>query len=130
MSERHTLRLKEMIDEIREKEKCQIFGGQVDISQRFVEPTLVDNPSLESKVMQDEIFGPILPMIAIDDDIEKLWERDELCSSDDSVFIGSGVCDGRTRGVKINGDGTASVHSEIIDVASGEHKFVSRTREF
>ena len=57
-------------------------------------------------------------------------ERDELCSSDDSVFIGSGVCEGRTRGVKINGDGTASVHSEIIDVASGEHKFVSRTREF
>jgi len=66
----------------------------------------------------------------IDDDIEKLWERDELCSSDDSVFIGSGVCEGRTKGVKINGDGTASVHSEIIDVASGEHKFVSRTREF
>ena len=66
----------------------------------------------------------------IDDDIEKLWERDELCSSDDSVFIGSGVCEGRTKGVKINGDGTASVHSEIIDVASGEHKFVSHTREF
>ena len=66
----------------------------------------------------------------IDDDIEKLWERDELCSSEDSVFIGSGVCEGRTKGVKINGDGSASVHSEIIDVASGEHKFVSRTREF
>ena len=36
----------------------------------------------------------------IDDDIEKLWERDELCSSDDSVFIGSGVCEGRTKELK------------------------------
>ena len=36
----------------------------------------------------------------------------------------------KDKGVKINGDGTASVHSEIIDVASGEHKFVSHTREF
>ena len=66
----------------------------------------------------------------IDDDIERLWERDELCSSEDSVFIGSGVCDGRTKGVEFNDDGSASVHSEIIDVASGQHKFVSSRRKF
>lgn len=66
----------------------------------------------------------------IDDDIERLWERDDLCSSEDSVFIGSGVCDGRTKGVEFNDDGSASVHSEIIDVASGQHKFVSSRRKF
>lgn len=26
-------------------------------------PTLIDNPSLESKVMNEEIFGPILPIL-------------------------------------------------------------------
>ena len=35
----------------------------------------------------------------IDGDIERIWARDDLCSSDDSVFIGTGVCDGRTKGV-------------------------------
>ncbi|MBT5613826.1 MAG: fructose-bisphosphatase class II family protein [Euryarchaeota archaeon] len=35
----------------------------------------------------------------IDGDIEKIWDRDELCSSNDSIFIGTGVCDGRTNGV-------------------------------
>ena len=66
----------------------------------------------------------------IEGDVERLWDRDDLCSSEDSIFIGSGVCDGRTKGVEFHQDGKASVHSEIIDVSSGIHKFVSSTRKF
>jgi fructose-1,6-bisphosphatase class II len=65
----------------------------------------------------------------IDGDIERIWDRDELCSSEDSLFIGTGVCSGRTRGVEILGGGKASVHSEIIDVANRGHRFVSSERE-
>ena len=65
----------------------------------------------------------------IEGDIERIWDRDELCSSEDSLFIGTGVCSGRTRGVEIIGDGRASVHSEIIDVANKGHRFVSSERE-
>ena len=64
----------------------------------------------------------------IDGDIDRIWARDELCSSDDSMFIGSGVCTGRTKGVEILEDDRASVHSEIIDVNSGEHYYVSSVR--
>ena len=60
----------------------------------------------------------------IDGDIERLWKRDELCSSEDSLFIGTGVCSGRTKGVNYDGS-SYSVESEIIDVANGIHKFVS-----
>ncbi|MBK70626.1 MAG: fructose-bisphosphatase class II [Euryarchaeota archaeon] len=66
----------------------------------------------------------------IDGDIERIWHRDELCSSEDSLFIGTGVCSGRTEGVSILNQGRASVHSEIIDVANKAHKFVSSEREF
>ena len=59
----------------------------------------------------------------IDGDIERLWKRDDLCSSEDSLFIGTGVCSGRTKGVNYNGS-SYSVESEIIDVANGIHKFV------
>lgn len=62
----------------------------------------------------------------IDGDIERLWKRDDLCSSEDSLFIGTGVCQGRTKGVIQDGN-TYSVESEIIDVANGIHKFVSGT---
>ena len=61
----------------------------------------------------------------IDGDIERIWDRDELCSSDDSIFIGTGVCDGRTKGVEDIGDNGHRVSSEIIDVQSKNHYFSS-----
>jgi aldehyde dehydrogenase (NAD+) len=40
-----------------------VFGGDSDISQKYISPTIVDNPSLTSLIMQEEIFGPLLPII-------------------------------------------------------------------
>lgn len=40
-----------------------IFGGQSAISDFYLAPTLVDEPSLDSLIMQEEIFGPILPIL-------------------------------------------------------------------
>ncbi len=40
-------------------------GGRVDASERFIEPTLLDNVALDSPVMREEIFGPVLPMVEI-----------------------------------------------------------------
>lgn len=63
----------------------------------------------------------------VDGDIERIWDRDELCSSEDSVFIGTGVCDGRTKGVEDLGGGKFQVNSEIIEVQSKKHIFASST---
>ena len=62
----------------------------------------------------------------IDGDIERIWGRDDLCASDDSVFIGTGVCEGRTKGVEDVGGGNFRVTSEIIDVHSKNH-YISST---
>lgn len=42
-----------------------IFGDmqEIDVNGRFIPPILVDEPSLESNLMKEEIFGPILPII-------------------------------------------------------------------
>ena len=42
------------------------YGGRVNAEDRFIEPTLLDEVSVDSAVMREEIFGPILPMIEID----------------------------------------------------------------
>ncbi len=42
------------------------FGGKVDLKNRRMEPTLVLEPAGDSSLMQEEIFGPILPIIAYD----------------------------------------------------------------
>jgi aldehyde dehydrogenase (NAD+) len=40
-----------------------LFGGQSSADDFYLAPTLLDEPSLESLVMQEEIFGPILPVL-------------------------------------------------------------------
>jgi aldehyde dehydrogenase (NAD+) len=39
------------------------FGGQTNEAERYIAPTIMHNISYEDKVMQEEIFGPILPVI-------------------------------------------------------------------
>ena len=41
-------------------------GGSIDAADRYIEPTLLDKVSVDSSVMREEIFGPVLPMIEID----------------------------------------------------------------
>jgi aldehyde dehydrogenase (NAD+) len=53
-------------------------GGAFDIEQRFIEPTIMSNVTWEDKVMQEEIFGPVLPVLAfedLDDIIAKIKDR-------------------------------------------------------
>ena len=41
-----------------------LHGGRINREQLFIEPTIIDNVSMEDAVMKDEIFGPILPIIS------------------------------------------------------------------
>ena len=47
------------------KDGTIVYGGRTDSSERFIEPTLLDNVSPDASVMTDEIFGPIFPLITI-----------------------------------------------------------------
>ena len=47
-----------------------IFGGESDKETLFIAPTLIDEPDLKSDLMQNEIFGPILPIISYKDEKE------------------------------------------------------------
>lgn len=39
------------------------FGGGFDLATNFVEPTIIDRVSFNDPIMQEEIFGPLLPII-------------------------------------------------------------------
>lgn len=41
-----------------------VLGGETDADQRYIAPTIIDDVQAEDAIMQDEIFGPILPVIA------------------------------------------------------------------
>ena len=46
------------------------FGGKIDEEKLFVEPTLIIDPDLNSEIMRDEIFGPILPILSYENENE------------------------------------------------------------
>nr|KYP48434.1 Aldehyde dehydrogenase family 3 member F1 [Cajanus cajan] len=43
-----------------------VHGGSVDEEKLFIEPTILLDPPLDSQIMTEEIFGPLLPIITID----------------------------------------------------------------
>lgn len=44
-----------------------VIGGQVDASDRYIAPTLIENVAPDSPLMEEEIFGPILPVLEYSD---------------------------------------------------------------
>lgn len=62
VSEKHAERLAGLLDSGR-----AYMGGTADVAQRYVSPTILLDVDSDSPVMQDEIFGPILPILAVED---------------------------------------------------------------
>lgn len=58
VSDNHFQRICSLIDQ----EKV-IVGGQSDAASRFIAPTVMRDVTLTDKVMSDEIFGPLLPVL-------------------------------------------------------------------
>ncbi|PWA03869.1 aldehyde dehydrogenase [Flavobacterium psychrotolerans] len=56
-----------------------VFGGKTKEDKYYIAPTLIDEPSLDSLIMADEIFGPLLPILSYktEDDLETIITRYE-----------------------------------------------------
>lgn len=69
ISEKNFDRLAKMLDE------ASVFkGGNTDKADLYIAPTVLDNVKLDDAVMQEEIFGPILPVLTYENkkDIEDI----------------------------------------------------------
>ena len=45
-----------------------LYGGRMDASERFIEPTLLEVNDMSVPVMNEEIFGPVFPVIVLEGD--------------------------------------------------------------
>ncbi len=62
ISEKHFQRVSRLI-----KGENAVIGGSIDESKRFIEPTVLVGITPDSQIMQEEIFGPILPLMTYTD---------------------------------------------------------------
>jgi aldehyde dehydrogenase (NAD+) len=60
---RHTARIKYLLDDAQARGARTLEGGGVDEASCFVQPTLLDQIPADAKIMEEEIFGPLLPII-------------------------------------------------------------------
>jgi aldehyde dehydrogenase (NAD+) len=60
VNDRHFDRVRDLIDPTR-----VAVGGRVDPTTRYIEPTILDGVDAEDAVMQEEIFGPVLPLVEV-----------------------------------------------------------------
>jgi aldehyde dehydrogenase (NAD+) len=93
-----------------------LMGGQTDIKDLYIAPTLLDNVSPDSPVMQGEIFGPILPIIEyekLDDAIAFVNSRNKPLAlyifSDDKMY--------QERILNETSSGNASINECLMHVA-------------
>ncbi|MGQ0622985.1 MAG: aldehyde dehydrogenase family protein [Panacagrimonas sp.] len=72
---RHTRRVAALLEDAKLRGARVICGGHVSESESFVAPTLLDNIPEDAAVMQEEIFGPLCPIIPyrdLDDVIRRI----------------------------------------------------------
>lgn len=74
INEKHFHRLVELIDTSK-----VVFGGKYNKKQLKIEPTILENVLLEDRIMQEEIFGPLIPIIEYGNfnDIVKIIEANK-----------------------------------------------------
>jgi aldehyde dehydrogenase (NAD+) len=75
ITKRHFSRLTNLIDNSK-----VVAGGDYDEAEKYIAPTLLDNISWDNAIMQEEIFGPILPIIEfenLDEAIIKIKEGEK-----------------------------------------------------
>lgn len=70
----HFSRVRGLIEDARTKGAQILQGGQTDVTQNFVAPTLIANVSDDMDITREELFGPILPILEYVD-LEKVIDR-------------------------------------------------------
>lgn len=63
VNEKHFSRLSDLLREAENKGAKVEVGGELDFGQRFIHPVVLSAVSKESRIMEEEIFGPILPIL-------------------------------------------------------------------
>ena len=105
VSDRHLARLEKLLES-----GAVVTGGVVDHDDRYVAPTVVTGVTRDDPVMQEEIFGPILPVVAVDsiDDATEFVRADDhplalYVFSEDDGEVDAVLAGTSSGGVCVNG---------------------------
>jgi aldehyde dehydrogenase (NAD+) len=112
VSDAHFNRLHGLIDTSK-----VVIGGQVKAEEKLIVPTVLQNVTWDDKVMQEEIFGPILPLIAysnLEDVIALLKTKEKPLA----LYVFSESKTHQTRVWNALSFGNGAINDALMQVAS------------
>ncbi len=80
VNNRHFNRLRDLVDDAVNKGATITHGGKMNADTNFMEPTILEQVTTDMLVMQDEIFGPVLPILTytnLDDALQIINQREK-----------------------------------------------------
>ena len=105
----HAQRLSTMVEDARDSGAVVEVGGELDSEKNILTPTILTNVNRDMKIMQEEIFGPVLPVLTyktIDDALEIINSFDNALAmyifSDDKNITEHLMQETNNGGVTIN----------------------------
>ncbi|MFP4088412.1 MAG: aldehyde dehydrogenase [Desulfobacteraceae bacterium] len=99
-----------------------VHGGRVNRATRYMEPTLIDGITPEDPIMQEEIFGPLLPIL----DYTHLDEVIEVINSGEkplAMYFFSASSGARERLIAATSSGGGCVNDTIMHVSNPRMPF-------
>ncbi len=117
INQKHFERICGLIDK-----KKVVLGGNSDVNSLKIEPTIMDNVEFTDSVMQEEIFGPLMPVLTfetVDEAIDRINEREHPLA----LYIFSSDKQNIKRFTSECGYGGGCVNDTIIHLATSEMDF-------
>ena len=122
VNDRHTARLKGLLDDASARGARVLFGGGVSEPACFVAPTLLDSVPADARIMEEEIFGPLLPVIPFSD-LDSVVANINAAPKPLALYIYSGDDEHIQRVLQQTASGGACVNHSLVHFLHGRLPF-------
>ena len=117
INEKHFDRILGLIDE-----KKVVQGGGSDRKTLRIEPTVMDNVAFSDPVMQEEIFGPVMPLLTFDS-IDEVIHRVNAMPHPLALYLFTSDKNAEKKVISRCGFGGGCINDTIIHLATTEMGF-------
>lgn len=117
INEKHFHRILSLID----PDKV-VWGGSYDEASLKIEPTILDNVTFQDAIMQEEIFGPVLPILTYDN-IEEVIQKVNSIAHPLALYLFTKDQSIAREVTSRTGFGGGCINDTIIHLATSEMEF-------
>lgn len=119
---RHLDRLEFLLDDALQRGATVISGGQVKPELRYIAPTLLENIPDDAAIMQEEIFGPLLPIISFNS-INEVIQRINAAPKPLALYIWGRNSTNIDKVMQQTSSGGACINHSVVQFLHGNLPF-------